>query len=64
MTLLDPSHPASVPAAPVAALMRELAEALGADLDAHAETRAMMDWLDAQTMLTTSPLPAATRRPA
>jgi GNAT superfamily N-acetyltransferase len=48
-----------VAAATVAGLMAELAAALGADLDAHAETRAMMAWLAGQDGLAIRPLPAA-----
>lgn len=52
----------TVPAATVAALMAELAEALGADMDAHDETRAMMAWLAGQDSLPVRPLPAAQPR--
>ena len=44
--------------------MTELAAALGADLDGHAETRRMMSWLATQTMLVIRPLPAANMRQA
>lgn len=62
LMLIDAEAPPSVPAATVAALMAELAEALGADMDAHAETRAMMAWLAGETAIPTRPLPAARER--
>ncbi len=62
LMLIDTDQPETVPAATVAALMTELAAALGADLDAHAETRAMMAWLAGETMIPTRPLPAARTR--
>lgn len=47
----------SVSAATVAALIRELAAALGADLDAYDDTRAMMRFLDTADRLPIRPLP-------
>lgn len=58
LMLFDPGQRhASVPAARVAALMRELAAALGADLAADADTRAMMAMLDRSGALPVGPLP-------
>ncbi|MET1081786.1 MAG: GNAT family N-acetyltransferase [Burkholderiales bacterium] len=42
----------------VAALLSELAAALGADLEAYAETQTMMRWLEAHRIIKVKPLPA------
>jgi len=59
LMVFDPERSlGSVPAAQVAALMRELAAALGANLSADRDTEAMMAMLDAAERLPVVPLPA------
>jgi GNAT superfamily N-acetyltransferase len=54
----DPGTHPPVPGRQVAGLLSELAAALGADLEAHAETRTMMRWLEAHRIIKVEPLPA------
>lgn len=62
LMLMDPGREWSeVEAARVAALMRELAAALGADLDANDDTARMMAALAASARLDLGPLPAAVK---
>ena len=53
---------AAIPAEMVARLMRELAAALGADLDGDPQTSRMMAWLSDQHVLALRPLLAADSR--
>lgn len=47
----------SVPSRQIASLLRELAAALGTNIEKHPETRAMIDRLDAADMIDVEPLP-------
>ncbi|AKH41804.1 GNAT superfamily N-acetyltransferase [Altererythrobacter atlanticus] len=59
LLVFDPDRKlTSIEAGRVAVLIRELAAALGADLDAHEETRAMMDHLASMRLLPITSLPA------
>lgn len=61
LMVFDPERSlTSVAAREVAGLMRELADALGADLAASRDTAAMMAMLDLAGQLPVGPLPAAT----